>query len=126
MIRSKVQPVSPDRPAADHSAANVALNLQRLTEEHDRLQIRTSKLQKQLSETVAEYEERIRLLQEDNEEVRGNLEFISIERNVYSELVTDLEKQISAAKAVRSTDLESLQELASQAPAAQRDIAHKM
>jgi chromosome segregation ATPase len=104
----------------------VALNLQRLTEEHDRLQIRTSKLQKQLSETVAEYEERIRLLQEENEEVRGNLEFISIERNVYSELVTDLEKQISAAKAVRSTDLESLQELASQAPAAQRDIAHKM
>lgn len=124
MIRSKVQPVSPDRPAADHSA-NVSLNLQRLTEEHDRLQIRTSKLQKQLSETVAEYEERVRSLVEENGEVRGNLEFISLERNVLSEMVTELEQALKREKEMRNTDMESQRELASHAPAAQRDIALK-
>lgn len=112
MIRSKAQsscPVSPDRNTDSH----VALNLQRLTEEHDRLQIRTSKLQKQLSETVAEYEQRIRSLEEENSEVRGNLDFISLERNVLSEMVTELEDGVLREKEQRKADKERLQELAS-------------
>ena len=123
MIRSKPHavPVSPDRPGPDP----VALNLQRLTEEHDRLQIRTSKLQKQLSESGAEYEGRIRSLQEENGEVRGNLEFISLERNVLSEMVTELEEALKREKEVWTSDKESLRELASQSEITQRDIALK-
>lgn len=120
MIRSKAQsscPVSPDR-----TDAHVALNLQRLTEEHDRLQIRTSKLQKQLSETAAQYEQRISILEEENSEVRGNLEFISLERNVLSETVTELEDGMQRLKEQWKADKERLQELASRS---ERDVALK-
>lgn len=126
MIRSKVHsaPLSPDRPAvASPAAEHVTLNLQRLTEEHDRLQIRTSKLQKQLAETTAEYEGRIRVLEEENSEVRGNLEFISLERNVLSEMVSELEEALRREKEVCMREKASLQDLASQS--SQQDIARK-
>lgn len=120
MIRSKVQvnALTPDRPVMDQSA----VNLQRLTEEHDRLQIRTSKLQKQLNDTVAEYEQRIKSLEEENSEVRSNLEFISLERNVLSEMVSELEESLTRAKEASSEE-ESQRQLATQS---QHDLVNKM
>lgn len=120
MIRSKVHvnAVTPDRPVMDQSA----VNLQRLTEEHDRLQIRTSKLQKQLNDTVAEYEQRIKCLEEESSEVRSNLEFISLERNVLSEMVSELEESLARAKEARCED-ESQRQLASQS---QQEMVSKM
>ena len=126
MIRSRMQAsaVSPDRPSLD-PAASVALNLQRLTEEHDRLQIRTSKLQKQLTDAAVEHEARLQSLRDENNEVRGNLEFISLERNVLSEMVTELEETLERERESWRKEREQLQETCSQADAKRQDDALK-
>lgn len=120
--------------------ASLANNFRKLNEEHQRLQRQFCKINEQLTyeratilpkdgykseithlqdslhDTLAELEEVKKQLTQSTEEareLRGDLDFISTEREVLSEQVKELEQALSSEKEERKAEKESLQDLAS-------------